>query len=126
MTTARREVTITYAGAVDGENVFTAPLNVDSPAVIELKNLAAGFNAIAAPYTPAGGRPSAVTIIPPADNEVTLNACAYSDATATGVPLHPTEPSSIALAPSALPSDGTPGGFGLIAGGAVSVRLFWS
>lgn len=116
MATATRKVTITYSGDVDGEQEINAAANASSPAVLELKTLAAGANTITVPT--AGKVPTAVTIVPPADNtqSVTLKGVTGD----TGVRLHDTDPTSIAL------DDGVVS-FCLTAGAEiVGVRLYWS
>lgn len=116
MATARRKITITYSGDVDGEQEINAADNTDSPAAVELKTLAIGANTIAVPT--AGTVPTAVTIVPPADNTTSIT---FKGVTGdTGVRLHDTDPTTIAL-------DDSVSSFCLTAGAEiVGVRLYWS
>lgn len=116
MATSTRKTTIVFSGAVDGTQELAAATNQDSPAAVELKTLASGNNTISVPTS--GEVPTACTIVPPGDNEtaITLKG-ANAD---TGIRLHDTDPTTIAL-------DDTVTSFVLNAGGTVTgVRLFWS
>lgn len=116
MSTARRKVTITYSGDVDGEQELNAADNADSPAVVELKTLAIGANTILVPT--AGAVPTAVTIVPPSDNTTAITLKGVTGD--TGVRIHDTDPTTIALDDSVL-------SFCLTAGAEiVGVRLYWS
>ncbi len=116
MATARRKVTITYSGAVDGEQVLDAADNASSPAVVELKTLASGANTITVPT--AGFVPTAVTIVPPGDNETAITLKGVTGD--TGVRIHDTDPTTIALHSGVTT-------FCLTAGAIVTgVRLYWS
>lgn len=116
MATARRKITITYSGDVDGEQEINAADNTDSPAAVELKTLAIGANTITVPT--AGTVPTAVTIVPPADNETAITFKGITGD--TGVRLHDTDPTTIAL-------DDSVSSFCLTAGAEiVGVRLYWS
>ena len=116
MATARRKVTIIYSGDVDGEQEINAADNSDSPAVVELKTLAIGANTITVPT--AGDVPTAVTIVPPADNTTSITLKGVTGD--TGVRIHDTDPTSIAL-------DDSVTTFCLTAAAEIiGVRLYWS
>lgn len=116
MAVARRRILITYSGDVDGEQQLDAADNADSPAMVELKTLAIGANTITVPT--AGTVPTAVTIVPPTDNtESILLKKVTGD---TGIRIHDTDPTTIAL-------DDSVTSFCLTAGAEIiGVRLYWS
>jgi hypothetical protein len=93
-TTATRKTTITFSGDVVGTEQLSAASNASSPGTMEIKSLVSGANTIT---PPAGGScaPKAVTIIPPAGNAVTITLKGVTGD--TGVLLHPTDPTTIAL-----------------------------
>lgn len=116
MSTSTRKTTIVYSGDVDGTQELVAADNADSPAMVELKTLSSGNNTIAVPSS--GTTPTAVTIVPPADNAtaITLKGVAGD----TGIRIHDTDPTTIAL-------DDSVATFVLNAASAVTgVRLYWS
>ncbi len=116
MATARRRITITYSGDVDGEQAIDASDNADSPAAVELKTLASGANTITVPT--AGTVPTAVTIVPPGDNTTSITLKGVTGD--TGFRIHNTDPTSIALH-SGVTS------FCLTAGAEIiGVRVYWS
>lgn len=92
-TTAQRSVTIQFTGDISAANTFAAANNGSSPGQIEIRSLASGANTITPPS--GGTTPRAVTIIPPAGNLnlITLKGIAGD----TGVVLHLTDPTTIAL-----------------------------
>jgi hypothetical protein len=115
-TASARTQTITLTGDVTATLTSAALQNPASPGVSQITNLAIGSNTITAPT--GGSTPVAVTIIPPAGNvqAITLKGIAGD----TGILLHPTDPSTIALGP-------TVASFVLNAGGVVTgLRLIWS
>lgn len=91
--TGQRSITIQFTGDVKAANTFLAANNAASPGQIEIKSLAAGANTI----TPPGGgtTPKSCTIIPPSGNTqlITLKGVGGD----TGVALHKTDPTTIAL-----------------------------
>lgn len=114
--TARRTVTLTFSGDVEGEQELAAADNADSPAAVELKTLAIGANTITVPT--AGTVPTAVTIVPPGSNAtaITLKGVAGD----TGIRIHDTDPTTIALDDSVV-------SFVLNAAAEITgVRLFWT
>lgn len=116
MATATRKVTIVYSGDVDGTQEIEAADNASSPAAVELKTLANGANTIAVPT--AGKVPTAVTIVPPGGNTtaITLKGVAGD----TGVRIHDTDPTTIALHSGVV-------SFVLNAGAEITgVRFYWS
>ncbi len=93
---AARSSTITFTGDVTGTETSTAATNTASPGTIEIKTLSSGANTITVPT--GGTTPTAVTIVPPAGNTVTLTIKGVTGD--TGVALHLTDPTTIALASS--------------------------
>lgn len=117
-TTSNRTISVVFTQAsapgFAASNSFAAAANTLSPGVSEFKDLASGANTI----TPPAGTPKACTIIPPANNAVSLTLKGVTGD--TGVGLHLTDPTSIALASSTAT-------FVLTAGAAISgVRFVWS
>jgi hypothetical protein len=93
---AERSSTIIFTGDVTGTETASAAKNISSPGTIEVKTLGSGANTITVPT--GGTIPSAVTIIPPAGNTVTLTLKGVTGD--TGVALHLTDPTIVALATS--------------------------
>lgn len=119
-TTAKRSVTINFEGDFDSDNTFSAADNEVSPAQVTFVDLASGLNTITVPIsaTTVATLPTAVTIIPPVGNtsSITLKGVTGD----TGVRIHNTDPTSIAL-------DSSVTTFALTAGAAIKgVRLVWS
>lgn len=92
-TTATRQVQIVFSEDVVGTQTYEAADNAASPGQSVLVTLASGANTITAPT--GGSTVQGVTIIPPADNTVVLTLKGVSGD--TGIPLHLTDPTSIAL-----------------------------
>jgi hypothetical protein len=116
MSTSTRKTTIVYSGDVDGTQELVAADNADSPAMVELKTLALGANTITVPTS--GTTPTAVTIVPPSDNTTSITLKGVTGD--TGVRIHNTDPTTIALH-SGVAS------FVLTAAAEVTgVRLYWS
>lgn len=114
--TAKRSISTVYSGDVVGTQAVAAADNTVSPGVVELKTLALGANTITAPT--GGATAKAVTIVPPAGNLVQLTLKGVTGD--TGVLLHLTDPTSIALAPAQTT-------FVLNAGAiCTGVRLIWA
>lgn len=116
-TTATRTITIGLSGDVVGTEAFSAAANAASPGGVQAPvTLSSGNNTITVPT--GGTTPTAVTIIPPVGNTnlITLKGINGD----TGVPLHKTDPTSIAL-------DSTCASFVLNAAAQiVGVRLVWN
>lgn len=110
-----RTQTITYTGDVTGTEQVSAASNPASPGSITIHTLAAGANTIT---IPVGATCTAATIVPPALNTQTLTLKGVTGD--TGVPLHLTDPTTLAL-----PSTSTT--FCLTAGGIITaLRIYWS
>lgn len=115
-TNATRATTIVYSGDVVGSEILSAAANAASAGMIEVKTLASGFNTITIPT--GGTVPTAVTIVPPAGNVVTLTLKGVTGD--TGVPLHLTDPTTIAF-----PAASTT--IGLTTNATLTgIRFYWS
>jgi hypothetical protein len=115
-TLSARVQTITFTGDVTATQTNAALQNPASPAVNQLQSLALGANTITVPA--GGATPAAVTIIPPAGNvtSITLKGVAGD----TGIGLHLTDPTTIALAAGVT-------SFVLNAGNTITgVRFIWT
>jgi hypothetical protein len=114
--TSQRAITITYSGDVGGVQDIEAAENDTSPASIVLITLSSGANTITVPS--GGSTPTACTIELPSDNTVAVTLKGVTGD--TGILLHLTDPTSIAIDPSVT-------SFVLTAGGTITgVRVFWS
>jgi hypothetical protein len=91
--TAQRTVTIVYSGGINSVLPFSAAENADSPGVIDVRTLTLGNNVITPPSS--GVTPKAVTIIQPSGNTAVLTLKGTN--ADTGVALHTTDPTTIAL-----------------------------
>lgn len=112
-----RVTTITFIGDVTGTQTIEAAENVASPASIEIQALDSGFNEIDVPAS-TGVTVTAVTIVPPAGNATSITLKGVTGD--TGIALHLTDPSTIAIASGVTT-------IGLTAGAAIQgVRLVWS
>ena len=116
-TTSTRSTVINFTGDVNAPEVVTAAANLVSPAAIELKTFTgAGANTVTVPT--GGSTVTAVTIIPPAGNVQTITLKGVTGD--TGVPLHPTDHTVVALAAATV-------NFVLTVGGTITgLRLVWS
>lgn len=113
-----RTSSIAYAGDVVGVETVTSAVNALSPGQIEFKSLASGANTITVPIIALISIPTSVTIIPPAVNAVALTIKGVTGD--TGVRIHNTDPTVIALDPSVTT-------FCLTAGSALAgVRFLWA
>ena len=116
-TTSTRSITIGLSGDVVASESFAAAANAASPGGLAPPiTLASGANTITVPT--GGTTPTAVTIIPPAGNTnlITLKGVTGD----TGVALHKTDPTCVALDPSQAT-------FVLTAGAQITgVRLVWT
>ena len=119
-TTSNRSISIatTQASApgFTATNTYSAAANTVSPGQTDLVTLASGANTITPPA--GGSTPKACTIIPPASNIITITLKGVTGD--TGVSLHLTDPSSIAL--------GSPTATFVLTAGAelAGVRLIWT
>jgi len=116
-TACSRSTTFTYTGDLTLTQTVEALQNPASPGVIEFKNLAVGDTTITVP-TATDATAVSVTIIPPPGNvhAVLLKALPGD----TGLRLHNTDPTTLALDPSVT-------SFVLTLSTAIAnVRFFWS
>jgi len=114
--TSVRSVTVAFTGDVEWTQEFDAASNAASPAQNDLVTLSSGANTITAPT--GGSVPKGVTIIPPTNNDQTLTLKGVSGD--TGIALHRTDPTSLALETGV-------SSFVLSAGGTITgVRIIWS
>lgn len=114
--TSTRFIQITFTEDVTGTQKVQADSNTASPADIQILTLASGANTITVPT--GGSTPTAATIIPPADNanSITLKGVTGD----TGIRLHNTDPSTIAI-------HSTVATFVLTAGATITgLRIIWS
>jgi len=112
--TADRQVNIQYSGTgLNANNSFPAAQNTSSPAQNSYTNLSSGANTI---NTPTGA--VSVTIVPPSGNTVSITLKGISGD--TGIRIHNTDPSSIAI-------DSSVTSFVLTAANPITgVRILWS
>ena len=94
--TATRSTTVVFSGDVVGTQTHDAADNAASAGAVEVKTLASGANTITVPT--GGTVPTAVTIIPPASNAIQLTLKGIAGD--TGIALHLTDPTVIALSSS--------------------------
>lgn len=114
--TSDRLITVGWTGSASGSTAIAAAQNTASPASIEIKTLSSGANTITVPT--GGTTPTACTIVPPTGNTTSIVLKGVSGD--TGIRLHNTDPSSIAI-------DSSVTSFVLTAGASLAgVRLFWS
>lgn len=115
-TACARSTTLTYTGDITATQTVPAAQNLASPGVIELKNLNSGANTITVPT--GGATAVAVTIIPPAGNTHSILLKALTGD--TGVRLHNTDPTTLAL-------DSSVTTFVLTVGASITgLRFIWS
>lgn len=111
--TSKRITRVEFSGDVNAPDLtYAAADNSSSPGMIETKALASGFNSIT---VPTGAK--SVTIIPPSANAITLTLKGVTGD--TGVKLHLTDPTVIALATAQAT-------IGITTSGTVTVRLVWA
>jgi hypothetical protein len=114
--TAQRTTHIQFTGDIELADSFVASANVVSPGQVEVRQLASGPNTITPPSS--GVNAVSCTIIPPAANiiDITLKGVTGD----TGVVLHNTDPTTIAL-------DSPTATFVLTAASLINgVRLIWT
>lgn len=92
-TTGNRSIALSFTGDVVANQTITAAVNANSPGANELKTLSSGDNTITVPT--GGSVPTAVTIIPPSGNTNLMKIKGNSGD--TGVSIHKTDPTTIAL-----------------------------
>jgi len=114
--TATRKTTIVYSGDTVGTQVVEAASNAASPGSVEITDLSSGFNSITVPD--GGTTPVAITIKPPTGNTDSIIVKGVTGD--TGVRIHNTDPTTLAL-------DSSVTAIGLTAGAAIAgVRLYWT
>lgn len=114
---ATRSTVITYTGDVDGTETIDAAANTASPGAITIQALASGANTITVP-TSTGVTVKACTIAPPTGNTTSITLKGVTGD--TGVQLHDTDPTTIAI-------DDSVTSFCLTAGAAIQgVRFYWT
>lgn len=114
--TSVRTTNVTFTGDQESSNNYAAASNASSPGQSDIITLASGANTITPPS--GGTTPVAVTIIPPTGNTETITLKGVTGD--TGVVLHKTDPTTIALNS---PTDT----FVLTASGTITgVRMVWS
>ena len=91
--TSNRRIIVEFDDDVYARNRFDAAENTDSPGVANIVTLALGNNTITPPS--GGTTPKALTIVPPVGNTETITLKGVNGD--TGVVLHVTDPTSIAL-----------------------------
>lgn len=94
-TTANWTATLTCTGDDTSVKTQVAAANVTSPSQDQFVNLASGANTLTAPVAAA---PTRLTIIPPAGNTVALTLKGVTGD--TGVTIHKTDPTSVAVDPA--------------------------
>jgi hypothetical protein len=113
-------VSVTFTGDVVGTDAFNAAANAVSPGQIQILSLSTGANTVTVPAIsgPAGTvTPTACTLVPSVGNTVVLTLKGVSGD--TGIRLHNTDPSSLAL-------DSSVATFVINASAAAAVRALWS
>lgn len=114
---ATRNVNIVLSGDVSANLDFPAATNLVSPGSVTIQDLVAGANTITVPSA-TDITVTSVTIVPPTDNEESILLKGVTGD--TGISIHPTDPTTIALA------DGVTS-FVLTAGDAIAgVRFAWT
>lgn len=114
--TSTRLIQIVFTGDVTGTESINAASNAASQGGVQVITLSSGANTITIPL--GGTVPTAVTIVPPTGNQnsITLKGVTGD----TGIALHLTDPTSLALASSVTT-------FVLTAGATITgVRLYYS
>lgn len=91
--TAQRSIHIQLTGDIEAAESYVAAVNTTSPGQIEVKQLVSGTNTITPPTSAVTAR--ACTILPPASNTLAITLKGIGGD--TGVALHPTDPTTIAL-----------------------------
>lgn len=114
---ASRVLTITLTGDVTGTETISAAVNAVSPGAVTVQSLASGFNSVSVPSS-TGITVTAVTIVPPSGNTTSITLKGLTGD--TGIRIHNTDPTTIAI-------DSSVTAIGLTAGATIQgVRFFWS
>lgn len=116
-TTSNRSIVLIYSGDIASQEQFSALPNATSPGLFQYTNLNSGANTISVP-TSGSAVPSAVTIIPPVSNSTSMIIKGVTGD--TGIRIHSTDPTTIALDPSV-------SSFVITAGASITgLKLYWS
>lgn len=91
---ALRTITVNLSGDVILDKIFSAAPNIISPGSVTVHELALGANTITVPLA-TGVSVKGATIIPPSTNVATITLKGVTGD--TGVPISPTDPTSIAF-----------------------------
>lgn len=115
-TTSTRAIKIGFTGDMDApDQEYDAASNGASPGQSEYRKLTSGFNSIA---VPGAGTTVGVTIVPPVGNTTSITLKGVTGD--TGLALHLTDPTSLALAASQT-------AIGLTVGADITgVRFIWT
>lgn len=115
--TSTRTLQIGFSGDVESQIIQSALENENSPGEIFPVTLVTGSHTVTVPAV-SGITPKALTIIPPAGNTALITLKGVSGD--TGIPLHSTDPTSIAI-------DETFASLVItVAADVVGLRLIWS
>lgn len=110
---ATRVTAVRFSGDVTLDQSLAAASNASSPGMVQLVNLASGFNSIS---VPSGA--TAATLVPPSGNTQSLVLKGITGD--TGLRIHNTDPTSLSLNSATTT-------IGITAGGTVTgLRIFWS
>lgn len=116
-TASTRSTSLQFSGDLEAGYNIEAAANPASPGIMNIVDLSSGANTITVP-TAGDSVPTAVTIKPPVGNEESIILKGITGD--TGVRLHDTDPTTIAL-------DDSVTSFVITAGAAIEgVRLYWS
>lgn len=114
---ANRSTTITLTGDVTATQTVDAAENAAASGAVTVQALSSGFNSVSVPAS-TGVTVTSVTIVPPAGNTTAITLKGVTGD--TGLRLHDTDPTTIALHSSLT-------AIGLTAGAAIQgVRFFWT
>lgn len=114
--TATRTITIVYTGDVTGTETISAASSAASPGQIEIKTLSSGANTITVPT--GGATVVCCVIVPPTGNTTSITLKGVSGD--TGIRIHNTDPTSVAI-------DSSVTTFVLTTGGTITgVRFYWT
>ena len=113
--TSTRVITITFTGGPTGTETISAAQNTNSAGQIQVIALSSGNNTITVPA--AGTVPTAATIVPPVGNLNTLTLKGVNGD--TGIAIHLTDPSTIAIASSVT-------SFVINASSGTNIQIYWS
>jgi hypothetical protein len=111
-----RTVNVVFSGDAEFNTDYDAAVNPNSPGGVDVVNLTTGANTITVPT--GGTTVTACTIIPPSANTIQMTLKGVTGD--TGINLHLTDPTSLALAAGVVSFCLT------AASGITGVRIVWS